>query len=155
MKKNTKVSNKIELIRTLILSIENINPSLSHKLYKDLKEMPELNILYHNIKFKENRDNLILEDINKLLILFKKYRNSNNLKNINQNDKYLKKYKKKNIFYRGKSPLSKNYEHYNYKRYKERLKYYEKKLKPNLNKHYEKEKILFTTLKGLVLIEFL
>ena len=155
MKKNTKVSSKIELVRTLILSLENINPSLSQKLFENLKEMPELNILYHNVKFNENLDNLSLKDMNKLLILLKKYLNSNNLKNTSQNYKYLKTYKNKNIFYQRKSPISKNYYLYYYKQYQERLKYYEKKLKPNLNKCYEKERILLTTLKGLVLIEFL
>ena len=158
MKKNYKVSNKLELTRTLIISIENINPTLYQKLQKNLNEIPELNLLYHNIKFNVNLDNLILDKNHKLLLLLlQKYLHSNNLKIIDQTFTNNIKSKKKNVFNKNKKkPTSyENYDHYNYEQYYERLKYYEKKLKPTLNKYYREEKILFTTLKGLVLTEFL
>ena len=156
MKKNSKVLKKLELMRALIISIENINPTLYQKLQKNLNEIPELNLLYHNIKFNVNLDNLMLHKNHKLLLLLlQKHLRSNDLKNTEQTFIDNIKFKKKNVFNKRKSTSYENYDHYNYEQYYERLKYYEKKLKPTLNKCYREEKILFTTLKGLVLTEFL
>ena len=158
MKKNLKASNKIELIRAFIVSIENLNPIFYEKLDKIFKKIPNLKLLYHNIKFSgdyENYNNIMPYDRDKLLLLIQKCRHADDFQNITPNRKSSYLFKNKSIFNQEEMSSYTNYNHYTYQQYKSSVKYYEKKLKPHLNKNHEKEKILFITFKGLVLIKFL
>ena len=151
MKKNVRASN---LMRTFIVSVENLNPNLYEKLGKVLKKIPKLKLLYHDIKFSGNYNNIMLYDKCKLLLLIQKCNHANNVKKINQRKENDYLFKDKRIFNQKKVSSYLNYDHYTYKQYKSYIEYYEKRLKPNLNKSNEKEKILLITLKGLVLTKF-
>ena len=158
MKKNLKASNKIELMRAFIVSIENFDPIFYEKLDKILKKITNLRLLYHNIKFSENYESYndkIPCNKSKLLLLIQKCRQVNNFENITQKRKNSYLFKNKSIFNNNKISAYTNYDHYKYQQSKLSLEYYEKKLKPYLNKDHEKEKLLFMTLKGLVLTKFL